>query len=373
MQNKFWTRMFVFTVLAITVACGSESNTDGGTAQALETDFVALEEGDAQTYVGYPARVEGTDNVEIKAQVSGYLQEVLVKEGQFVQKGQLLFKINPAIFEEQVNTNQAALKTALANQANALLEVEKIRPLVEGGVVSDLQLRTAQAAYDAASAQVAQARAAVGSSRLNADFTHIKAPVSGFIGRIPNRIGNLVTPADVVPLTNLSDITRINAYFAMNEAEFITYQRAGMDTTHVLNSVEFILADGSTYPITGTLENASGIMERNLGSMAMKAVFANPDKLIRAGATGKVRLNYTLHHVLTIPKTAVKDIQDMLFVFKLTDGGVVNMVPIRISGGNATQYFVSSGLRAGDKIAINRMDVLTENMPVKATIAAAGK
>jgi membrane fusion protein (multidrug efflux system) len=112
---------------------------------ALPTDFIQVKSGNEDISTGYPGSIEGQDNVEIKAQVTGYLEAVYIKEGQYVSKGQTLFRINPSVYNEQVNTNEAALKSALAAQETARLEVEKLKPLVEGKVVSDMQLKTAQA------------------------------------------------------------------------------------------------------------------------------------------------------------------------------------------------------------------------------------
>jgi membrane fusion protein (multidrug efflux system) len=125
-------------------------------------------------------------------------------------------------------------------------------------------------------------------------------------------------------------------------------------------NVELILPDGSTYTYKGKLENASGNFDRLTGSMQLKAIFQNPDKLLRAGGTARVKIHQSVEDVIKLPKTAVKDIQDKFFVYKLNSQNKVVMSPIEISGGTISDYFVSSGVKAGDKIAINRIDVLTE-------------
>lgn len=331
-------------------------------ATATPTDFIQLKSGNEDVSIGYPGSIEGQDNVDIKAQVTGYLDAVYVKEGQYVNKGQALFKINPSVYNEQVNNSDAALKAALANQANAKLEVEKLKPLVEGNVVSDIQLKTAQANYQSASAQVSQARAALGSSKINANFTYIKAPLSGYLGRIPNRIGNLISPSDSSPLTTLSNINLVNVYFSMNEADFLIYSKMAVSEQHT-GKIELLLADGSIYNYKGTLENASGNIDKTTGSIQMKAIFQNPDRLLRAGGTAKVLINKNVDNVLKIPKTAVKDIQDKFFVYKL-NGKKVQMTVVEVAEGNTQDYFVSSGIKAGDKIAVNRIDALTDGADV---------
>lgn len=367
--NKRNTILVAMTCLVL-LSCGKGNNQEGmQNSAAPETDFIQVSSSDSPIKTSFPGTVEGTVNVDIKAQVSGYLEAIYVKEGEYVQKGQSLFKIKGDVFKEQVNNTGAALKAAVAAQANAKLEVEKIKPLVDGNVVSEIQLKTAQANYEAASAQVAQAKAALGSSQLNADFALIKAPVSGYIGRIPNRLGNLVTPSDPTPLTTLSEINTVFVYFSMSEADFISYRKGTLAKSQ--QNVELILADGSVYNHKGNLEIASGNIDRMTGSISMKAIFSNPDKLLRSGGSAKVIINQVLKDVLSLPIASVKDIQDKFFIFKLGNGNKVTMAPIQIKGTSGSNYLVKSGIKSGDKIAVNRIDVLIEGMQVKPKMVTA--
>ena len=341
----------------------------------VSVDFHEIRAGAAQLETRYPGSIEGSVNVDIKAQVSGYLDEIYVREGDYVQKGKPLFRIKGDVFQEQVNNSDAALKAALAAEESARIELEKIRPLVAGKVMSQIQLQTVEAAYATAKAQVAQAKSALGSSQINAAFSLIKAPVSGYIGRIPNRIGNLVTPADATPLTTLSDIDQVFVYFSLSEADFIAFSK-DRKTDEGLNTVALIMADGTTFPQKGRVEIASGNIERATGSIPLKAIFPNPDKLLRSGGSGKVVLTKTLAAALTVPMASVKDIQDRYFVFALADSNKVTMKPIEVSGRVKNHYIIKAGLAAGDRIALNRIDVLAEGAPVvpgKAEAEVAGK
>ncbi|HFK5526628.1 TPA: efflux RND transporter periplasmic adaptor subunit [Elizabethkingia anophelis] len=357
-------------ILAVAAAiflssCGQSSpGSAAGELPAPETDFVTLIQGTGDTQKEYPGNIEGIVNVDVKPQVTGYLQAVLVKEGQYVQKGQPLFRIMPDVYNEQVKNSDAGLKSALAAQATARLEVEKLRPLVDGKVVSDMQLKTAQANYNAATAQVEQAKAALGSSKINANFTLIKAPVSGYIGRIPNRTGTLVSPADTVALTTLSDISTVQVYFSISEANYITYSKEGVFSGDSGN-IQLILADGSVYNQKGRVEAGSGNIDKATGSITMKAIFPNPDKLLRSGGAGKIVIGRTVDNIVQLPITSVKDIQDKFFVFKLADSSKVAMVPIQIDGKTKDTYYIKSGVKAGDKIALNRIDMLQDGMKVQ--------
>lgn len=353
-------KVLVLLVIAGFASCGKSAGAEGMAPQKQEVDFFEAITITGEVEKKYPGVIEGSVNVDIKAQVSGYLEAIYVKEGQYVTKGQPLFKIKGDVYAEQVNSSRAAYKSALANQANAKLEVEKIRPLVEGKVYTEIQLKTAQANLDAVTAQVAQAKAALGSSQLNADFSLIKAPVSGYIGRIPNRIGNLVTATDTVPLTSLSEIDNVFVYFSLSEADYLIY-------TKNLKSNSFtslIMADDSMYEHKGKLEVASGNIDRTTGTISLKAIFPNPKKQLRSGGSARIILNNSLSAVISVPMASVKDLQDKFFVYVLKANNKIAMVPIQIAGNSGTDYFVSDGLKAGDKIAINNIDVLSDSMEV---------
>ena len=364
-NNKTLSKMVVLLIIVSFSSCG-KSGQEGVAPPKPEVDFFQAKSITGEIEKKYPGIIEGTVNVDIKAQVSGYLEAIYVKEGDYVTKGQSLFKIKADVYAEQVNNSRAAYKSALANLANAKLEIEKIKPLVEAKVYSDMQLKTAQANYDAASAQAAQAKAALGSSQLNADFSLIKAPVSGYISRIPNRVGNLVTPTDTVPLTILSEINTVFVYFSLSEADYLEFSKDAKSN----QTVSLILADGSVYEHQGKLEVASGNVDRTTGSIALKAVFSNPKKQLRSGGSARVVLNSSLTSVITVPMASVKDIQDKFFVYVLKEGNKVAMVPVEIGGSAGTDYFVKSGVKSGDKIALNGIDLLYDGVEVVPKTAA---
>lgn len=354
--------LLLTATLIILQSCGEE--TQGMPPSApVQVDFEILKPVSAQVESKYPGAIEGKVNVDIKAQITGYLENIYVKEGDYVQKGQNLFKIKGDVYNAQVRTSEAMLNAALSAEENARIELEKIKPLVAGKVVSEVQLKTAEANYAAAKAQVSQARSALGSSQINADFALIKAPVSGYIGRIPNRVGNLVTPADMVPLTTLSEIDEVFIYFSLSEADFISFTK-DRKTDAGMNTVELIMADGTLYEQKGKLEVASGNIDRSTGSISLKAVFSNPDKILRSGGSGKIVLKKEMKKVLTLPMACVKDIQDKYFVYVLGSNNSVQMKPIEIKGTSGNNYIVQSGLKAGEKVALNRIDVLFDGMPV---------
>lgn len=249
----------------------------------------------ATTYQEFPTALEGKNNVEIRSQVDGYLDRIYVEEGAYVRAGQPLFKIDSRSYGEQMNMAQANLQAANANIQKAKVEVDRLQPLVAAKVVSDVQLKTAKANYEAAVAAASQARASVGSARINVGFTTITAPVSGYIGRIPFKKGSLISRTDPNPLTLLSDISEIYAYFSLSELDFIAFQNKypGATLEEKLKNmpmVELVIADNSTYPEKGRLSIVDGQFDKTTGAISVRAVFPNVNGALRTGNTGRVRM-----------------------------------------------------------------------------------
>lgn len=330
----------------------------------------------ATTYLEYSASLEGKTNVEIRPQVSGYLDKIYVEEGAYVTAGQPLFKINDRPYDEQVNNAQANIQAAKANMEKASIEVNRLTPLVENHVVSDVQLKAAQAAYDAAKAQVTQAEAESNNAGINLGYTLLKAPVNGYIGRIPFKAGALVGKGEAQPLTVLSDIKEVYAYFGMSESDFLrfTNQVPGKsinDKIRNLPPVELQLADRSIYASKGKIELMEGQFDKNIGAITFRATFPNAEGLLRTGNTGKVRIPQINTGLLPVPQTATFEIQDRVFVFAVGDSNKVISRPIHIVRKTTDYYLVDKGVQAGDKIVFAGMDRLQDGAVINPQVLSA--
>ncbi|NCD69024.1 efflux RND transporter periplasmic adaptor subunit [Mucilaginibacter agri] len=321
------------------------------------------------TYQEYPASIEGTVNVEVRPQVSGTLDRVFVDEGAFVSAGQPIFKINELPYRAALNNALAALHAAEAAQANAQLEVDKLTPLVENKVVSDYQLKTAKASYRVATANIESAKANVSTAQINLGYTLIKAPVSGYIGRLEKKQGSLVGPTDVAALTNLSDVHDVHVYFSLGEKDFVSFkeQYAGetlADKLKRLPAVSLLLADGTVYSKQGRIDIIDGQFDKTTGAITVRANFANPQGLLRSGNTGKIRLSLAHKDALIVPEAATVDMQDKVFVFTVGDSSKVKKQAITIIGKNGENYLVKDGVKVGDQIVLSGIDKLQEGMVI---------
>lgn len=363
---SFCTALLLFATLS---GCSSaDQNADAATAPPT-IPVMTLAEKAATTTKDYTSTLEGKVNVEIRPQVDGYLDKVYIDEGAYVQAGALLFKIKDQPYQQQLNNALAVMHAAEATLGNTQLEIDKVIPLVKSNVVSGIQLKTVQAAHQVAKANLEQAKAAVASARINIGFTTIKAPVSGFIGRIPRRLGSLVGRNDQQPLTVLSDVHEIYAYFSMSENDFINFkaQYPGKTLTEKIKQippVSLLLADNTVYTQKGRINMVDGQFDKNTGSIMLRAAFPNADGLLRAGNTGKIRINQVHEASILIPQSATMELQNKVFVYKLADSNKLSRTGIEIAGKSGSDYIIQTGLKVGDRIVLTGLDRLQEGMKI---------
>ena len=324
----------------------------------------------ATIYQEFPTALEGKNNVEIRSQVDGYLDKIYVEEGAYVRAGQPLFKIDSRAYGEQMNMANANLQVANANIQKAKVEVDRLEPLVSAKVVSEVQLRTAKANYAAAVAAASQAKASVGGAKINVGFTTITAPVSGYIGRIPYKKGSLISRTDANPLTLLSDISEIYAYFSLSELDFIGFQKKypGATLNEKLKNmpmVDLVIADNSTYPEKGKMSIVDGQFDKTTGAISVRAVFPNANGALRTGNTGRVRMPQLFANTLAIPQESTFEIQDKTYVYIVGKDKKVTSKPITISGKTDSYYFISEGLVAGEKIVYTGIGALKDGVTIQ--------
>ncbi|MBB5437681.1 MULTISPECIES: efflux RND transporter periplasmic adaptor subunit [Pedobacter] len=331
--------------------------------------------GSETTFQDYPASIEGTVNVEIRPQVSGTLEKVYIDEGAFVNSGQPIFKINEQPYRAALNNALASQHSAEASLINAQLEVERLTPLVQNKVISEFQLKSAKATAQVAKANIEQAKANVATASINLGYTLIKAPVSGYIGRLLKKQGSLVTATDAEALTNLSDVHDVHVYFALGEKDFVNFkdQYPGQtlnEKIKQLPAVKLILADNTEYARSGKIDVIDGQFDKTTGAITVRAKFPNPDGLLRSGNTGKIRLSLQHNNALVVPQVATIEVQDKVFVFALADSNKVKKQAITIIGKAGNNYLVKDGIKAGDQIVLSGLDRLQEGVviaPQKAT------
>ena len=378
-QISIMKKVTLLSLIALFFISCADKNAAPAAPEAPQLPVLSIINEDVTTETEYPASIQGTVDVEIRPQVSGNLDRVLVDEGAYVTKGQTLFKINERPFREQLNNALASLHAAEAALINTQLEVDKLTPLVQNKVVSDYQLKTAKASQKIAAANIEQARAMVASARINLGYTNVKAPVSGYIGRLPKKQGSLVSATDIEPLTTLSDVHEVFVYFSLGETDFIKFksQYAGTtigDKIKNLPPVTLILADNNAYAKAGKIDMVDGQFDKTTGAITLRATFPNTNGTLRSGNTGKIRLGINHDDAILVPQSATIEMQDKVFVFTLNKENKVNKMPVTIIGKSGTNYLISDGVKTGDQIVLSGIDKLQEGQliqPQKAAVEVA--
>jgi len=377
-QNSSQIFLFILLISLLTVSCGNsgqQGNMQQGRQQVQSYPVLELQPRPIVLTSSYPATLEGKQTVEIRPRIPGYITEMHVDEGDLVTEGQVLFSLNSEEFEQEVRSARANIQAAEAGVSTAKDEVERLQNLVDKDIVSNYQLQSAKNALKSNKATLAQAQARLKNAQVNLEYTKVKSPASGIIGTIPYRIGSLVNSNISQPLTVVSDISEVYAYFSMSERELLEMAQSVSDEggnmtiqqrVAEMPKVNLILADNSTYAHKGTLKLASGLINTETGSATFRAEFANPGQILRSGGSGKVQLPFEQEEAIVIPKKSTYEVQDKRFVYSLSDSNTVESTAVSVLPVSAKQLFVvEQGLNAGDTIITSSTGQLQDGTSIK--------
>lgn len=298
---------------------------------------------DTMTTREYVCQIRAIQHIELRALESGYLQEIHVDEGQFVKKGELMFRILPIQY-------QAELKKAEAEANYAKVEYEQAKILSDSNVISPVQLALVAAKYEKAKAELNLAEVHMG-------FTEIKAPFSGLMDKFRVRLGSLLDDGDL--LTTLSDISELWVYFNVPEAEYLNYKETVPEDS--LLHVQLKMANHQMYDHEGVVKTIEADFNNETGTLAFRATFPNPKMLLRHGETGNVVLTVPLKDAVIIPQKATYEVLDQKFVFVVDENNVLKAQRIMIGAEMPDLYVVSEGLKGDEKILLEGLRLVHEN------------
>ncbi|OPC05967.1 efflux transporter periplasmic adaptor subunit [Elizabethkingia meningoseptica] len=368
-KNFILKSSFIISAALILSNCGKGDNNQAYNQQPPELPIGVVTQQDVTIPREYATSIEGISTVEIRPQVSGYLSRIFVDEGDYVRAGQVLFKIEDRIFQEQLRSAQATLVSANAALATANIELNRKKELAKNNMVSSIQVKEAETAYNSARGSVSQAQAAIESSKINLNFAAIKAPVSGYIGRFKYRIGSLLSPTNADPITILSDIHQVYAYFSLSENDFVNFQNQHPGNTieeKLKNTpaVNLILSNGEQYETSGRINAVEGQFNKTTGAITMRAVFDNSKSTLRSGNTGKIVLEQKYPNATLLPVASTMMIQDKVYVFSLDKQNKAIQIPVEVAGKAGTNYIVTNGLKVGDRYIVTGFERLQPGTPV---------
>ena len=266
----------------IAVSCSQDKKPDAQKdAKPQPYEYIVAKAGAADNHTEYPARLEGVENVEIRPKIDGFIENLYVDEGQMVSRGQSMFRIRNPQYEQMVRVAQASVNSAQAAVATAQMQVTKTKPLVDRKIISAYELQAAQLNLKAAQASLAEQQAQLTNAKVNQGYTVITSPVSGVVGTLPLKAGSYVSASTSQALTTVSNISKIFAYFSINEKDqlnFLKHSEGASIQEKIKNTplISLRLSDGTMYNEKGKLESISGLVDPSTGSFSMRAAFTNP-------------------------------------------------------------------------------------------------
>jgi len=357
MKAKLWILLAV--AMGVT-ACGLD------VPKVVPTSYptMTISKSNIEVPLKYSATLKGTADVTITPQISGQLMEVCIKEGQQVKKGQVLFRIDSRDAQLELESAEANLLAAQAQESSAKLEFESNTNLYNKGIVSKYVLDNAENQYKQAKASVAQYRAIANRARVNLSYCTIEAPVAGVIGSIPVFAGDQVSPGTY--LTLLSGNAKMYAEFSVSES--VLEERANGEANGSLASfpdVTFLFKSGTEYGHKGRITSVTGTVDRTTGALTCKATFPNPDGILYSGIQGTVLVPFAVSDVMVVPQNAIVRLQDKSLAYKVgADSCAYSVIVKTVNFGSERDLVVTEGLEVGDEIVTIGANNLVEGQRV---------
>jgi membrane fusion protein (multidrug efflux system) len=384
-KYKLWIGgAFCLVVIGLIIGAARPKHVSGAQPGASpDVEVAQVEQKDVPIFGEWIGTLDGFTNADVKAQVTGYLLRQGYQEGAFVNKGQLLFEIDPRPFQATLDQAQGQLAQARAQLANAeavqgrtQLDVERYTPLAKEQAASQQDLDNAvqnnlaaKATVATAQAQIKTGEAAVETARINLDFTRLIAPIEGIAGQAQLQVGALVNLSSG-PVTSVSTVDPIKVYFTVGEPQYLAWRkRYPTETTRQAADknlrLELILADGSTYAHEGTFYFADRQVNESTGAIRIAGLFPNPGNILRPGGYGKVRAVIRVQQdALLVPQRAVSELQGSYQVAVVDGEKKVSIRTVKVGDRVGNQWIIADGVKPGQRVVAEGVQKVRPGMQV---------
>jgi membrane fusion protein (multidrug efflux system) len=349
-------------------ACGKEVPPPA--AAPPEVLVTAVVQRDVPIMTELVGQAAGSQDVDVRARVEGFLDTVAFTEGTLVKQGQLLYKIDPKPFEAAVANAKANLATWQARLEKGNNDVKRYTPLVAQQAVSQMELDNAASARDASAAQVDAAKAALDKAQLDLGYTIITAPIAGLVGTTKVKAGNLVGRGENTLLVTISIIDPIFFRAGLAEAEYLRIvrrlqERQAAGEIREKTPIELILADDTTLPHKGYLDAAERNIDPTTGTLALQMTFPNPERIVRPGQYGRARFESDMKKgALLVPQRAVQELQSIYSVAVVGTDDKVSFRNVKIGPKEGSLWVIDEGLNAGDRVVVEGLQKVREGAVV---------
>lgn len=355
------------------LACGQSEAPPPAPPPAVEYREVRLQP--VATVFEFVARTRAREDAQVRAQISGTVIERSFEEGQAVEEGQVLLRIDPRPFETALASARAALQRAEANRKLAQQNLDRGEELIEKNFISAAEMDRLRGERDQAIAALEEARAALRQAEINLDFTEVKAPFAGTAGRSNVSIGDLVSPASG-PLLSLVKLDPMLVDFDVNEQALVqnlarNQQRAEQGLPPVAYTPRLRIGDGTMYPHEGVIDYADNRINPTTGTVTVTARFPNPDGLLYPGQFARVLVERgEAEPRLLIPQPSVLEDMQGRYVFVVLEDDTVARRNVTLGQREGVAWVVQSGLEEGDRVIVNGIQKVRSGMAVTATPVA---
>lgn len=359
-------------IAGIHYVSNSVAATPAAVPPAPAVDVVVLAPQEIRNWAAFSGRLAPVESAAIKPLVSGTIQQVLFTDGQQVKKGQPLFVIDPRPHQASVQRAQAQLATAQSRAKLAQDELNRAQQLITAKLVSQSIYDSALSTHQVAQADVKQAEAALSQAKLDLEYAHISAPISGRVGRAELTVGNVVEAGANAPLlTQIVANDKLYAEFNVDEATYIEFVRNTKNTQEM--PVELALASDSSVTYSGYISAFDNRLDTNSGTIRARALFDNKDGALTAGMFANVRLGSAEKvQALLVPERAIGTNQSKKFVLVVDENNTATYHEITLGDHYQGQRVVVAGVSAGDKIIVNGLSHVRPNTVVNPSVTQVG-
>ena len=343
------------------LAAVSVSQADESSAAQTQVQVEVVEPQDIPILLEYPGRTAGYREVEVRAQVSGILQERTYEEGARVEKGQVMFRIDSRQYQAAVARAKAAVAQEQARLRQTERDVKRVRTLSKKGFASERELDNSISAYEQSKANLQAAEAELQSRQIDLDYTTVRAPISGMTSREARSEGSLVIAGDPQAslLTQLTQLDPIYVNFALPQdsegarlrKDFASGQLGNVDQSQL--SVEVLFDDGTVYPLKGRVDFTDSLVDRGTGSISARVQMPNPQQKMLPGQFVRIRISGLVRRqAISVPERAVAQKASGPYVYVVDAQGVAHQQPVVLGSTTGGRWLIKSGLQAGDRVVI---------------------
>jgi membrane fusion protein, multidrug efflux system len=342
-----------------------------GPAVSPQVNVVAVGKENVKMYSEYVGQTYGESDVNIQPRIEGWITGIYFKEGQTVNKGELLYTIDDLPAKTKIDAAEGDLARAKTIMENKRADLDRIKPLAEMNALSQRDLDAATAAYSSSQSEVQIAQAKLGNANIELSYTKVKAPITGIIGiskvLVGDYVGSLALGNGINTISSLGDV---RVRFPISENDYLRFaKRVSLSSSTKKFSeipVELILSDGSIYPEKGRIDLTNRQIDPATGSLLVQAVFTNSAKILRPGQYVKVRFQTDeFMDVALVPQQAVNQLQNIYQVFLLGDSDKLKPLVVKVGERVGSNWIISEGLKPGDKVAVIGSAAINPNLPVK--------